>query len=199
MEGTTTVLLLEITEVDPTCCPTRGDHFSLLIGSNLLPIRNNLCFLTRNKLFHTRQEIKNRRVCPICRVCPSESKNYKQGVAHTRDGGDAAATPTPSLLPQADGEDAKQADHDDQNGEWTVAFAEADGGIQQEEERGGRVADAGREGTRMHFRHRVHHDEEDEIRRRADDSPDGGPWQDGFDAFQRIRPDNSAGQQITEA
>ena len=42
---------------------------------------------------------------------------------HTRDGG------TPSLLPQADGEDAEQADDDAENRHGAVAFAEADGGI----------------------------------------------------------------------
>ena len=104
-----------------------------------------------------------------------------------------------SLLPQADGEDAEQADDDAENRHGAVAFAKANGGIQQEEEQGGRAADAGREGARMHFRHRIHRDEEDEIRRRADDGPDGGPWQDGFDAFQWIHSDNSAGQQVAEA
>ena len=102
-------------------------------------------------------------------------------------------------LPYADGKDAEQADDDAQNRDRAVAFAEADGRIQQEEEQGGRAADASRKGTRMHFRHRIHRDEEDEIRRRADDSPDGRPWQDGFDAFQRIRPDNRAGQEIADA
>ena len=104
-----------------------------------------------------------------------------------------------SLFPQTDGEDAKQADDDAENRHGAVAFAEANGGIQQEEEQGGCAADTGREGARMHFRHCVHRDEEDEIRRRANNGPDGGPWQDGFEAFQRIHSDNSAGQQIAEA
>ncbi len=39
-----------------------------------------------------------------------------------------------SSLPQADGEDAEQADDDAENCHKAVAFAEADGGIQEEEQ-----------------------------------------------------------------
>ena len=103
------------------------------------------------------------------------------------------------LLSKPDGEDAKQADDDAENRHGTVAFAEADGGVEEEEKQGGGAADAGRERARADLRHGVHRNEEDEIRRRSDNCPDGRPRQDGLDAFQWIRPDNRAGQQVAQA
>ncbi len=102
-------------------------------------------------------------------------------------------------LPKPDGEDAEKADDDAENRHGAVAFAEADGSVEEEEKQGGRAADAGRERARADLRHGVHRDEEDEISRRSDDRPDGRPRQDRLDAFQRIRLDDRAGQQVADA